>query len=616
RGSATNAARAVRLALQQMGGSPIAGVIVLTDGGFTESDSLESLSAIVREYEVPLHLVGVGDPSPPENVRVVELSAPQSAFAQDPFEITAHLSATGLEGRPIEIALYERAADGTGAAKRAETRQVAVASDGALDPVAFTRRAPRVGRWIYRVEVPLGPYESVADDNSKQMAVNVIDSRLGVLLVSGNPGWEYRYLSRLLQRDESFDVGCWLQSADERAVRDGNTIIDHLPATAEELFEYDAVILLDPDPEELTRDWCELVGRLVSEYGGGLLFGAARLYTPLLVHDDQIQPLLDLLPVALDPQADLILNRIGHYQERSGPIMIPDASLGHPVLELSDDPAGNRLAWQGVGDLYWHYPVLREKPVATVLMRHGDARMANAYGGHVLAATQFVGAGRTAFLAFDGTWRWRRYGAELFDGFWVRMLRYLVEGKLLGSKNRGMILTDASNYQLGAAVTVQARVLDEQFNPLPGDEVTIVHSIEGVRRECRLQAVPARPGWFEGRFVPNRTGNCEISLALPEVGGGSGVTVRREIQVSRPNVEILRPQMNRAGLVSLAAAVENGRYYEIDQANEIPPAIRDRHETTTVRSRPNPLWDTWWMLTVLVGLLSVEWAGRKWSRLL
>jgi hypothetical protein len=92
--------------------------------------------------------------------------------------------------------------------------------------------------------------------------------------------------------------------------------------------------------------------------------------------------------------------------------------------------------------------------------------------------------------------------------------------------------------------------------------------------------------------------------------------VRREIQVSRPNVEILRPQMNRAGLVSLAAAVENGRYYEIDQANEIPPAIRDRHETTTVRSRPNPLWDTWWMLTVLVGLLSVEWAGRKWSRLL
>lgn len=616
RGSATKAARALRRALEQMSGAPIAGGILLTDGGFTESDALQSLASIAREHDVPLHLVGIGDPSQPLNVRVVELSAPESVFARDPFQITAHLSATGLAGRPIEVALYERPADGIGGPKQVETRQVTVASDGTLGPITFTRPAPRVGRWIYRAEVPLEQYESVADDNSKQKAVNVIDSRLRVLLVAGSPSWEYRYLSRLLQRDASFEVSCWLQSADVQAVRDGNTIIDHLPATAEELFAYDVVVLLDPDPQELTRNWCELAARLVSEYGGGLLFGAARLYTSSLLHDDRVQPLLDLLPVALDPQADLILNRIGHYQDRRRAVTIPETSLGHPVLKLADDPAGNRLAWQGLGDIYWHYPVLREKPVATVLMRHGDARMANAYGGHVLAATQFVGAGRTAFLAFDGTWRWRRYGEELFDGFWVRMLRYLVEGKLPGSKSRGLILTDSDNYQLGVAVTVQARVFDERFDPLLADEVKVSYRVEQVQREFTLQAAPDRPGWFEGRFVPDRTGNYEIALQVPVAGGGSAPMVRREIQVSRPNVEILRPEMNRAGLVSLAAAVEQGRYYEIDQAGRIPQVIPDRHETTTVRSRPSPLWDTWWVLVMLIGLLSVEWAGRKWARLL
>jgi hypothetical protein len=35
-----------------------------------------------------------------------------------------------------------------------------------------------------------------------------------------------------------------------------------------------------------------------------------------------------------------------------------------------------------------------------------------------------------------------------------------------------------------------------------------------------------------------------------------------------------------------------------------------------VRSRPVTLWDNWQMLAVLVGLLSIEWAARKWNRML
>ncbi|MCP4250494.1 MAG: hypothetical protein GY778_25910, partial [bacterium] len=396
-------------------------------------------------------------------------------------------------------------------------------------------------------------FETVGDDNSKQAVVNVLDSRLRVLLVSGGPSWEYRYLSRLLVRDDSFEVSCWLQSADVDAVRDGNTIIDHLPDTAEELFAYDAIVLLDPDPTMLPTGWCALAARLVSEYGGGLVYAAARVHTPQSVHDEGMHAVVELWPVSPDPEADLILNRIGHYQQRPAAIEVPETSLGHPVLKLVDDPAGNRLAWQDIGDLYWHYPVLRAKPVATVLLRHGDPRMANSSGGHVLVATQFVGAGRSAFVAFDGTWRWRRYGEAVYDGFWVRLLRYLVEGKLLGAKNRGLIVTDSDNYQLGSAVVVQARVYDEQFEPLRSGTVRGTYTVEGSRQAFTLSALGDRPGWFEGRFVPGRTGNYELGLEVPNIGGGPPLTVRREIQVSRPNVEILRPQMNHAGLLALAA---------------------------------------------------------------
>ena len=51
--------------------------------------------------------------------------------------------------------------------------------------------------------------------------------------------------------------------------------------------------------------------------------------------------------------------------------------------------------------MYWHFPVTRAKPGATVLARHGDPRMRNEHGQHVLLATQLVGPGRTFFVAFD-----------------------------------------------------------------------------------------------------------------------------------------------------------------------------------------------------------------------
>ena len=103
-----------------------------------------------------------------------------------------------------------------------------------------------------------------------------------VLVISGTPSWDYRLLTRLLERDETFDVSNWLQSADAGAVRDGNTMIDHLPCLAEELFAYDAVILMDPNASELDGEWCRLIDTFVVEHGGGVLLAAGRAHTPAL----------------------------------------------------------------------------------------------------------------------------------------------------------------------------------------------------------------------------------------------------------------------------------------------------------------------------------------------
>jgi len=616
RGPATNIERAVRQSVESLGSAPVAAVVVLSDGGFNQGASSQDTARYARERGFPIHTVGIGDPTSPRNVRVTEILAPPNAFQQDPFAVSAQLAAEGLDGRSLLVQLRERSASDGGTGSVVDSRSVRVEPGGTVPPVTFQRSQSRIGRFIYTIDVPPLEAESVADDNSRQTTVNVIDSRTRVLLIASGPSWEYRFVSRLLTRDDTFDLSCWLQSADYSAVRDGNTVIDHLPITAEELFEYDVIVLLDPDPAELSDTWCRLLDTFVTEHGGGILLEAARPHTPVLMRDRALKPLHDLLPVTLDPEADLVLNEVGHYQRSGSPLAIPPTAFGHPVMKLADDTVSTKLIWQGIGDIYWHYPVVREKPVATVLMRHGNPRMRNSYGGHVLAAVQFVGRGRTGFLAFDGTWRWRRHGVGLFDRFWVQLVRYLAEGKLLGGTKRGTLLTDADQYSLGEAVTVTARLFDAQYEPLRRDQVIARYGVDGDRGDVTLTAHRDQPGWFEGRFVPDRTGSYRITLNMMEPRSGNPTEIAREIRVERPNIEILRPQMDRAALVTLAGQSHGGQYFEVDEAAELPDLIPDLHEEIPIRSRPRTLWDNWVTLVILATLLSVEWGARKWNRLL
>lgn len=616
RGPSTNLDRAVRQAVETLGTAPIAGVVVLTDGGINSGPGVEEIARYARERKLPMHVVGIGDPTTPRNVRVTDILAPENALQKDPFAMTATLAAEGMDGERVRVELLEQNLTDGGEAKVVGARDILIGPGGAIPPVAFERQPEAVGRYAYTVSVPAVPDESITEDNSRQVTINIVDARTRALIVAGEPSWTYRYLTTLLQRDDTIDVSCWLQSADMTSVRDGDTIIDHLPTTAEELFAYDVIILLDPDKTDLDDEWVGLVDQWVTKFGGGLLYSAARPHASAFMRDPTFKGLVDLMPISPDPEADLILNQIGHYQTLGSSIEVTPEAAQHPILRITDNAQADAATWQSFSEVFWHYPVLREKPVATVLLRHANPRMRNNYGGHVLAAVQFAGSGRTGFLAFDGTWRWRRFGQEWFERFWVQAIRYLAEGKLLGGRGRGALLVDKDRPSLGDAVTVSARLLNQRYEPIREERITAWYEIDGERREFVLQAAVQRPGWFEGRFVPDRTGRYRISVSPPGGVNGSEESLERDVLVSRPNLEIMQPQLHKARLQTLAEQSFNGRYWEVDQVQELAKAIPDLHEVVPIRSRPVTLWDNGTMLALLVCLLAFEWALRKWNRLL
>ena len=619
----TNVGQAVRQAIEARMGKPIAAVVVFSDGQFNDGDLPAEVARYARSKRLPIHVVGVGDPSPMTNVNVYTVDAPPYVYADDSFKVTADILTQGLGGETITVELLERIPN-SDATNPIESKQVTVGTDGTITPLVFSHRITEADETRLVVRVAPQPGEAIIDDNLKAISVRKLQTKMRVLLVAGAPSWEYRYLSRLLQRDKTVNLSCWLQSADETAVRDGDTVIGQFPREREELAAYDCIVLLDPHARDFDPAWTQHVEDLIDTAGAGLLYVAGRKNTPRFAHSPNAQPLFDLLPVVFDTgKADIIINELHYFQPTAWPVEVPAAVANHPILTVSAQPGENARIWGRLPGVYWHYPVRREKPVATALLRHSNPRMRNAYDGHVLLATQFLGAGRTGYLGFETTWRWRRFGEQYFNRFWVKLLRHLAEGKLLSGQKRGLVQfqTEGGAYTISKPIEVEARLLDTRYLPLeqPQVEATIRVDADAVP-SVKLEVQPDRPGWYRGRFVPTRIGTHELTIDLPGSGGVPAAAIRGEVHVGRPNLEFRKTELARGPLRTLAAGSsrepEEGVYLDIDEVDKLPSLIASRSTSLILTGPARALWDRWWTLMALVTLLGIEWAVRKRARLL
>lgn len=619
-GISTDIGLAVRGAISASEGGPIAGVVVLSDGEFDQGESPEVISAMLKQKAVPAYAIGIGDPGEPVNAAVVEVNTPRSAFKNDPFSVTVRVAARGLQDQPLNVELLEKPA-GAAAPVPVETRTARPADDGSFAPLVFQRKIGKPGSVSYIARIAPLDFEAIASDNQRESIppVDVLDDKMRILVVAGSPSYDYRYLARMLERDKAVDVSCWLQSADVKSVRDGTTVITELPSTAEEIYKYDAIILLDVDPAMLDTSWATILSTFVTERGGGLLYEAGNKYTGKFFRSPTTGPIVELLPVVPDPDAEIIINEQGYSQARAWPLSLVDAAANDPILRLTDNPTENRAVWAALDGVYWHYPVRREKPVAQVLMRHSDPRMAGSFGQHVLFATQFAGAGRTAYLGFNSTWRWRKGDDKLFTRFWTQVLRYLVEGKLLGGKSRCQIQTVKDQFQVGESVVVTVTALDEKFAPVVAPQLDLnlqapsqVGEPPPSPQGVQLTPVQGREGTYQARFIPERAGTWQLSLKLP---GSSGVSSQRDLAVTESDLEMRNTPLNKAAMKQFAEA-SGGKYFDIDDAAKAAELIPDRSRTYVVRERPRMLWDNGYLLAALVALVSLEWILRKKAKLL
>jgi uncharacterized membrane protein len=317
-----------------------------------------------------------------------------------------------------------------------------------------------------------------------------------------------------------------------------------VPASADELFRYDVLILGDVPRATFSEDGDRTETKLrniadfVLRRGGGLItLGGQHVYTAGNYGDS---PLAEVLPFDLNPSKE---------QQFAGKFFmdVPPAALEHPVMRLSPEPEKCDEMWKEMVQLDGCNAVGGIRPAATLLgyREMGKERLP------VLASVK-VGRGRVLSAAFDSSWRWQlaRTTKESYaQVFWGNAVRYLAPDPRR-EPNTPTIEEYGGRPAVGETLHLASELLDDFYQPIS---------------KAPLEVRVARPtGLLVLHYpsdIPEVPGLYEYDVELPEAGEYRIETYHqgakrseRVVEVRESTDEFLDVSPNVAALSELARA--------------------------------------------------------------
>lgn len=627
KGSETAIGEAIKGALAAHRGQPIAGVLLVSDGQSNAGADPRAAAQQAGKEGRPIHVLAVGTEQGPANAEVVDIENSPAVFVRDTTEVAVLVASRGLQGQPATVSLELRP-DG-GQWSEIGREELTFGDDAAVKRIAFKHTPDATGYYDLRARLDVPTAELRSDDNVASGRLRVVRQKIRILAIAGYPSPEVQFIRNALLRDVALEFASWLQSATEGYEHVGHKPIRRLPATFDELRYYDAVILFDPDMRALGPQWSEMLTKFVGDAGGGLVYIAGELNTqPLFAgsggESDAAGALdngwLKTLPVATDPGLYQSAADVRLSAKETWTLELSGEGTADQIFRFHPDPNRNREVLASLPGMYWHFPVTRAKPGATVLARHGDPRMRNSYGRHVLLATQRYGPGRTVFIGFDSTYRWRYLDEAHFDGFWARLIDRVGRSKVLGGRYPFTLATDKSVYRAGDQVTLRATMVGSaeeagQITDLRG-EVEIAGQPP---LPIELEPQPREPGVLEATFTASDAGQYlarivpATSSTTTEIDTGMRPATL-SFKVEPPRQELDRPKLDRGLLEDVARASAGGRTFSLANYREIPDAFQVKKVERMLEYR-DEMWDSPLLFLAFLLLLTSEWVLRKMHRM-
>ncbi|MHB0959004.1 MAG: glutamine amidotransferase [Pirellulaceae bacterium] len=621
----------------------VSGILLFTDGLMTDAEELERL--IAGRILPPIFPVMPDSTSTVRDLHVEDISVSETNFEEAPVTILAHVRGAGYDkARLVGQLRTERG-------ELVESQEMISAGIHGSTTFRFQFRPAERGVVFYEFRVraleegdvferPQDSAEATLVNNRRWVKVNRGQGPYRVLYVAGRPNWEFKFLRRAVQADAEIEVVGLLRIAKREArfdfrghrdeatnplyrgfgnqqdeqteqydepvllrlgTRDGEELRSGFPRGAEELFQYDAVILDDVESTFFSRDQLGLLQQFVSRRGGGLMMlgGLESFSTGAYRHS----PIADLLPVYIDAPSSQVDDDLYH-------LVVTREGLLQPWLRLRATEETEQQRLDSMPSFHVLNRIESVKPGAAVL-----AYVRTTSGSEFPAfVTQRFGKGRTLALTVGDLWRWGLHRPESkpndLDKAWRQTVRWLV-GDV---PRRVEVEVVPALHDPHRSVQLKVSVLDPRFDPLDNAAVSV--AVTGPdRTTTRLTAEPSgtEVGVYETSFAAPQAGAYRADVEV-KAADGSDVAATQEGWTAEPGRGEFASLEPRRDLLQRLASTTGG---EIVEPDDLIRFVADlpRREHVITETWIRPFWHQWWVFLLAAACLIGEWAVRRWQGL-
>jgi uncharacterized membrane protein len=618
--------------LAASGDPPLAGVILCSDGIENAGRDPLPVAKAYRRKGLPIHTLTCGTAREMQDILIENVHVKRAVPNQSPTRLGIALRAPGFANRtvPVQIrrdrdVVAHQEFKLTGASQRFE--------------MDFTPREK--GFQTYEVFIPPQPGEWLTTNNRRRFGLEVVDPTINVIYMEGTPQQssvgipEWKYLKDALQSDPHIKVkvlyplpggGGAYRFSVESDPDDGEKAypVTHptqgFPRTLDDLLKYDVVIHSDIKVQSFTPEQLQAMARFVEQHGGGfVMIGGNSAFGRGGYH----KTILDrLIPVAMQQFADSSRMRFK--------MRVPPEVYEHPVVALGATREETARIWtQKLPSLHGLNRVDRSKPGAVVLAE--TPANGGGFGERVVLAVQDIGKGRSMAFTSDTT---RTWGAEFetlwgerlnpsqplsesncdsryYRAFWINAVRWLAAGKT-SQTNNPVTLELAQTYtRPNQAVTATVTVRNAEGAELSGAGVSLALSEAGQTNLAIVKAVyNAAARAYTAELRPATPAGYLVKATATMNGKALG----EDWQLL--TCEDTDPEMSevqaRPALMAELARISGGKKLSLLKSNPADlAAIFKGAPPATATYRRTPLWDRAWLLSAIMGLLTVEWAVRR-----
>jgi len=538
--------------------------------------------------------VAMGNPKNYRDILISAVNAPAMAFRGREVVVDVTVKSYGYAGVTLPILLQD-------SGRLLSARDLRLQADPAELTASLSFVPEELGRKELTISIPQQVGESIFSNNQINLTINVVRDKIRILMVSGTPSMNYRFMRAALKTDPSIDLLSFV------ILRTPSDILNVppneqslIPFPVETLFikELNTFDLLIFDNFNyslfLTPDCLESIRRFVESGGGFALIGGPNLY---LERRDRLSPLGDILPFRFVEE---------EFYRRDAPVglRLTRAGAEHPLMQADDesgeDANGLYQLWQNLPPLDG-INLIEVKGPADVLLESADG-----IAWPILVVADYR-KGRVAALVSDYAWKWymgmvaRGQGNRFYLRLVHRMVRWLTKDPGLDPVQ--MILPETA---VIAGQPVDVRIRYPGKDPSRRSDASVSFSVfnaQGVKIPAQLKPT-TQPGEHLVSFNPEKGGVYRIRVETP-----SG-NLEESMVVAGP-LEGLDSAPDHDELKKIAAST-GGEYLvpEDDLLREIERHAR-KVEKNFIEEKHLPIWATPFVMATVLALLSSEWYFRR-----